>query len=158
MSYTPNKLFMFVFLLLPFYAFGQDTIATYSLRQFASLGWLSGSWRSQTSQGRTHYQTIVLQDDSTIVLSEYADSAMTSPRGRSRIVFRSRMIYYYDSAVDWRLARMDKREIYFLPTHGDYPRFSWKWESHSSCVHTMQYRSKAGKQISRVFRMQRISR
>ena len=67
-------------------------VASYSLDDFQALRYLEGDWRGSGYEGGPFYETYRFVNDSTIEMTAWTDSSMTTPREQSQYMLRDGVI------------------------------------------------------------------
>ena len=70
----------------------RDDTATHSLADFQALRYLEGDWRGSGYEGGPFYESYRFVNDSTIEMTPWTDSTMTTPREQSQYMLREGVI------------------------------------------------------------------
>lgn len=88
----------------------------YDAADFSGLRYLEGDWRGSGYEGGPFYESYRFVNDSTIEMTAWADSTMTTSRSQSQYLLRNGVIRTGDGA---RLVRIDDDGYHFQgPSYG----------------------------------------
>jgi hypothetical protein len=131
---------------------------TATLDDFRKLGWLLGSWRGQTPEGKSFFERYTSVDDSTMRMTAYADSTFGSPTDSSRIVFRNGVVANEGATARWVATRVDSTGADFAPERGARNHFTWARESATRWNATLRWTDQQGRPQSVVYALQKVNR
>ena len=99
---------------------GTQAAADHATADFQALRYLAGDWRGSGYAGGPFYESYRFVDDSTIEMTAWTDSAMTSERKQSQYMLRDGVIRTSDGA---RLVRVDEDGHHFQG-----PSYRWTFK------------------------------
>ncbi len=92
----------------------QDQPAFISTEQFRHLRWLVGSWREYLPDlSKYTYWHFAYQDDSTLVMEQYLDSALTQKADETHITLRNNRVSFISGETIWTAVSLDSAGITF---------------------------------------------
>ena len=130
--------------------------AAVTLKQFADLKWLQGSWRGAAPGGSPFYERYVAVDDSSMSMYSYPDSTFGAPSDSAHIVLRNGVLRDTGRTASWVATRVDSTRLDFEPEWGATNTFTWEKDGETWTA-TIQSGSGASKAVT-VYRMRRIDR
>lgn len=99
-----------------------DTVR-FGIADFAALRFVEGSWRGEGGDAGAFYESYRVADDSTIEMTAWQDSTMTTARDSSRYTYRDGVISTSDGG---RLVRRDGEGFHFAA-----PTYQWRFTPES---------------------------
>ncbi len=125
---------------------------SFSVDDFRGLRWLEGNWRGAAPGEPAFHEGYRFVDDSTMVMTYYADSTFTRPTGTATVELRNGRVYHRSGGALWVLTRSDASGLHFSPVERARNRFLWRRES--AAVWTASLFSSSGRAV--VYRLTRI--
>ena len=126
--------------------------ATFTPADFQRLRWLEGAWRGRGPGGPPFHERLAFVDDSTIEMTYYADSTLTSATGRGLVALREGRIIHEDRGARWRAVNSDLTDLQFAPVSRASNHFRWTYESADRWIATLV--SASGRET--VYRLERL--
>ena len=127
--------------------------ASVSEKEFRALRWLEGNWRGAAAGEKPFYEGYRFVDDSTMVMTYYADSTFARPTGTATVELRNGGVYHRSGNALWVVTRHDESGLQFAPVERARNHFVWKRESPSAWTATLT----APNRPAVVYRLERIS-
>ena len=128
--------------------------APFSPKDFRDLRWLAGSWRGEASGGKPFYEGYQFTNDSTLVMTYFADSTLTRATGTGTVEYRGGRVLHRSGQSLWVVTRSDSSGLHFAPVERARNSFIWKRESPTAWTASLS--SPGGAPV--VYRMTRLPR
>jgi hypothetical protein len=128
-----------------------------SLDEFRQLRWLEGTWRGSGARGAAFFEAYALIDDSTLVISHFADSTLGGRTDGGRVFLRAGVVWHDVGEARWVAARLDAGSVRFEPVRGARTGFTWRRESASTWTATL-HAARNAHDVSAMYRMERVAR
>ena len=129
-----------------------EQATAFTTESMQKLRWLEGAWRD-AGGGTPYYEVYRFENDSSIRMTYYTDSALTEARDSGRIYLEAGTIYHLAARDRWRAIEVDSAAIVFEAVTEAGRRFTWRRESPSVWLATLESRS--GSPL--VFRLERVA-
>ena len=130
-----------------------EQVTAFTTESMQKLRWLEGAWCDAGGGGTPYYEVYRFENDSSIRMTYYADSARTDARDSSRIYLEAGTIYHLAARDRWRAIEVDSTGIVFESLTEPGRRFIWRRESPAVWLATLE--SPSGSPL--VFRLERVA-
>jgi hypothetical protein len=100
--------------------------ARFTLAEFQSLQWITGTWQG-TGGERPFFEGYESANDSTIRILYYADSTRAQVRGNGSVYFSEGAIYHEADGGIWAAMQLDSTGVHFDPFRGPTNSFRWTY-------------------------------
>ena len=131
--------------------------ATVALDDFRRLHWLDGRWRGFMADGQTFYEQYEIPDDSTIIMTPFADSTFRTAEDPSRITLRAGRVTSESARSRYVATRVDSTGADFSPERGN-NAFTWTRESDTKWSATLRWTDRDGRPQTRIYALHRIAK
>ena len=132
--------------------------ARISLADFQNIRWINGPWRGFMPDGRKFYEWYKLENDSTVLKTEHADSTFGTPTGESRIMLRNGVVVDSSARSSYVATRWDSTGADFAPRRGATNTYTWTREDATKWSATIRWTDKDGRPQSVVYALHRFGR
>jgi hypothetical protein len=110
-----------------------------SVAEFGELRWLAGDWRGEGAGGMPFFEGYRFADDSTLVMTYFADSTVTRVTGTATVELRAGQVQHRSGGARWVVTELDGSGVHFSPVVGATNAFVWKRESASRWTASLSY-------------------
>lgn len=122
---------------------------------FQQLRWLEGRWMGTTDGESPFYEQYHFQNDSTLVVTYYADAGFTRRTGGAKVYLSVEHLYQTAGPARWAATRVTRSGIYFVPLVNSAASYDWTYVSPNEWTSTMRSGA-SGRERTTVYHMHRV--
>lgn len=133
----------------------RQPVTHFESADFQKLRWLEGRWVGNAPAEAPFYEEYRFPNDSTLVITYYADSTFSRATGGAKVYLSVEHVYQTLGPSQWAAERVDKDGAYFVPLVNAATSLIWAYQSPDGWTSTMRSAA-SGQERTTVYHMRRL--
>ena len=133
----------------------RQPVSHFESSDFQKIRWLEGRWMGTTPGQAPFYEAYHFANDSTLVVTYFADASFSRATGGARVYLSVAHVYQTAGSVRWVVMYVDKDGIHFIPLVNAATSIEWTFISPDAWTSTERNDASGREQVT-VYQMRRV--
>jgi len=133
----------------------RQPVSHFESSDFQKIRWLEGRWMGTTPGQAPFYEAYHFANDSTLVVTYFADASFSRATGGARVYLSVAHVYQTAGPARWAATHVDKDGIHFIPLVNAATSIEWTFISPDAWTSTERNDASGREQVT-VYQMRRV--